>query len=215
MSGGGMTTIHVKNIEKYQPKYKDGRRLLWIRWDLDSISDYKITKLTPEQRWLLVGLICLEVKNKGPIPWDEIWISDQLGFAKNHIHKHLLMLQTLELIVTDCNDIIESSSPTIHNITNNTDNTNNIANPKEDLLIQFNSSFQEKIKVYIERNRLKNKSQTITEGRKQTILTELWNAKERCADDQLFSYALEMSINYDACNIGYVNAIIKNKKAGK
>jgi hypothetical protein len=115
-----MPTIHVKNLEKYQPKYKDGRRLLWIRWDIDSLSDYRFTKLTPEQRWLLVGLTCLEVKNQNPLPWDEKWIAEQLGFTKNHISKHLLMLQTLELLVTDFKVECKSSSPTDRQ-TENTD----------------------------------------------------------------------------------------------
>lgn len=106
--------------------------------------------------------------------------------------------------------------PTIPTLPNQDNLTNSPQVPKiEDLLKQFNSTLQEKIKVYIERNRLKNKSRVITEGRKVTLITELWNAKERCADEQLFDYALDMAINYDACNVGYIGAIVKNKKAGK
>jgi hypothetical protein len=208
-------TIHVKNLEKYQPKYKDGRRLLWIRWDIDALSDYKVTKLTPEQRWLLVGITCLEVKNQNPIPWDESWIADQLGFAKNHIRKHLLMLQTLELIVTDFKVDFQSSSPTDRqtDVTKQTDNIT--ASPGADLLGLFNINLQERIKVYIDRVRQKNKSKLITEGRQQTLLNELWNTKERCNDDSLFAFAVDTAISYDACCIGYVNKVIANKKAGK
>lgn len=83
------------------------------------------------------------------------------------------------------------------------------------MLKQFNSNLQEKSKVYIERNRLKNKSKVLTEGRKVTLLTELWNTKERCADDNLFGYAIDMAIQYAAENIGYVNKVWANKKAGK
>jgi hypothetical protein len=209
-----MTTIHVANIEKYQPAYKDGRRLLWMRWDLDAHNrDYKISKLTPEQRWLFIGLICLEMGNQAPIQCDEKWISDSLGFTKNHIHKHLLMLQTLGLIVTDFLVTSESSCPTDIQ-TDNTDNTyNTVASQTTGLLASFNISLQEKIKVYIERNRLKNKSQAITEGRKQTLITELWNSKERCADDNTFGYAVDQAIQHDACCIGYVNKVWANKKA--
>lgn len=209
-----MEYIHIKNLEEYQPKYKDGRRLLWIRWDVDAISDYKITKLSPEQKWLFIGLICLEVKAKKEIPWDEKWLTEQLGFPKNHIHKHLLMLQTLELIVKVCNDNIESPSPTIHtNNTIQTNDTNNISQVQNtDLLAQFNKNLQERIKVYIERITLKNKSKVITEGRKTTLLTELWNSKERCADDELFAKALDAAISYDACCIGYVNKVWANQK---
>lgn len=84
-----------------------------------------------------------------------------------------------------------------------------------DLLGQFSTILQEKIKVYIERVRNKNKSGVITEGRKLTLLTELWNVRGRCNDDTLFAYALEAAIGYDAPNIGYISAVIKNKKANK
>lgn len=91
----------------------------------------------------------------------------------------------------------------------------NISAQADSLLKQFSNVLQEKIKVYIERVKLRNKSKVITVGREITLLTELWNSKERCADDNLFGYALDMSIQYGAENIGYINAIIKNKKAGK
>ena len=88
-----------------------------------------------------------------------------------------------------------------------------IISPQADgLLIQFPASLQEKIKVYIERNRMQNKSKVITNGRKCTLLNELWNSMERCADVDIFAYALEGAISHDACNVGYVNAIVKNRK---
>lgn len=84
-----------------------------------------------------------------------------------------------------------------------------------DLLAKFLPTSQEKIKVYIERVRQNNKSKVITEGRKLTLLTELYNTRGRCNDDELFNYALEAAIGYNAPNIGYVNAVIKNKKIKK
>ena len=120
-----MQTIHIKNLEEYQPKYKDGRRLIWIRWDIDSLGDLKITKLNPVQKWLFIGLICLEVKEQQAIPLDEKWLSERLGIEKKHIYKHLLMLQTLELIVisrnemspTEQTDITDRTDITKHNNT--------------------------------------------------------------------------------------------------
>ena len=204
-----MQTIHIKNLEEYQPKYKDGRRLIWIRWDIDSLGDLKITKLNPVQKWLFIGLICLEVKEQQAIPLDEKWLSERLGIEKKHIYKHLLMLQTLELIVISRNEM----SPTDRQ-TDITDITDNISQA-DGLLKQFSNILQDKIKVYIERIRLKNRSKVITDGRKVTLLTELWNSKERCADDNVFAYAIDMAISYDACCIGYVNKVWANKKAGK
>lgn len=97
-------------------------------------------------------------------------------------------------------------------------NHNPIISPQvqtTDLLMQFSQNLQNKIKVYMERVALKNKSKVITDGRQLTLLTELWNSKERCADDTLFAYAVDMAISYDACCIGYVNKVWANKKAGK
>jgi len=85
----------------------------------------------------------------------------------------------------------------------------------KDLLNQFPSNLHQNINLYIERARQKNKSKVITPGRHITLLTELYNSMERCKDNTLFTYALEMAINYDVSNIGYVNAIIKNKKTVK
>ncbi len=90
-----------------------------------------------------------------------------------------------------------------------------ISSQVADLLVKFLPNTQEKIKVYIDRVRLRNKSKVITDSRKLTLLTELYNTKGRCNDDNLLNYALEAAIGYDAPNIGYINAVIKNKKTGK
>lgn len=82
----------------------------------------------------------------------------------------------------------------------------------EVLLASFGGVLTEKIKVYLDRVAKKNKSKIITEGRKQTLLNELFNTRSLCNDDELFGYALEQSIGRDACCIGYINAVIKNKK---
>ena len=107
-----MEYIHIKNLEEYQPQYKDGRRLLWIRWDIGAMRDYKIHKLTPTQKWLFIGLICLETESQKPIPKDLEWLGHQLGIDKTHIPKELLMLQELELVVTNCNGELENPCPT-------------------------------------------------------------------------------------------------------
>ena len=107
-----MEYIHVKNIENYQPSYKDGRRLIWVRWEIDCLGDHKIFQLTPAQRWLFLGLICLETRNQDEIPIDDDWLCGQIGYPKQHISKDLKMLQTLELVVTKCNEESKSLCPT-------------------------------------------------------------------------------------------------------
>lgn len=100
-----MEHIHIKNLEKYHPGYKDGRKLLWIRWDIDAMNDYKISKLTPSQRWLFIGLICLELRSQQEVPNDEEWLSTILNHPKQSIHKDLLMLQTLDMVVTNISNV--------------------------------------------------------------------------------------------------------------
>lgn len=83
------------------------------------------------------------------------------------------------------------------------------------LLTFFNPILQDKINVYMDRVSKKNKSKVITEGRKNTLLNELINAKSLCNNDNIFGQAVDASIDRDACCIGYVNAVIKNKKTQK
>ena len=109
--------------------------------------------------------------------------------------------------------VTKSLNPNPNHIPN--PNHNPIISPQvqnADLLKQFSENLQERLRVYMERVALKNKSKVVTEGRKITLLTELWNSKERCADDKMFGEAIDGAISYDHCNIGYVNAIIRNKK---
>lgn len=107
-----MDVIHVKNIEKYQPSYKDGRNLVWIRWDIKGIRDYKIRKLSPEGRWLFITMLCLETESKQPIPADLDWLADEARISKRNISSIFKLLQELDLIVTICNNDGKSSCPT-------------------------------------------------------------------------------------------------------
>lgn len=100
--------IHVKNIEKYQPKYTDGRRLIWIRWDIASLTDEDFSELLPRQKWLLIGLTLLETQEQKPISYRPKWIARVLNYEEEHIVNDINMLQKLGKLVTKC-DIL---SPT-------------------------------------------------------------------------------------------------------
>ncbi len=95
------------------------------------------------------------------------------------------------------------------------DNTTTTLEQVTTLLGFFNNILKNKAELYLKRVALKNKSGVISDGRKITLLNELINARERAADDNIFGYAVDESIGRDACNIGYINAIIKNKKTQK
>lgn len=91
----------------------------------------------------------------------------------------------------------------------------NIIEQAKRLFGSFDNNFQNKIEVYMNRVCNKNKSGVITEGRKVTLLNELFTTKDRCNNDEIFGYAMDQAISRDACNIGYINAIIKNKRTKK
>lgn len=103
-----MEYLSIKNLDKYQPQYRDGRKNIWIRWNIGAMRDYKISQLPDEAKWLFIGLICLAVENGNKIPNDPKWIALQIGSQNRCIHKHLLMLQAFQLLVTDfskaCNE---------------------------------------------------------------------------------------------------------------
>ncbi len=105
-----MDYIQIKNLDKFQPHYRDERKAIWIRWDIAAIGDYKISKLSPAQRWLFIGLIGLASKHKNQIPYDLKWIAEEVKYPEKHILNDLKMLQTLELLVTNCNELQQNST---------------------------------------------------------------------------------------------------------
>ena len=97
-------------------------------------------------------------------------------------------------------------------IPNQPNQPNHISSQIENLLKFFSISLQTKIEEYLRKVALKNKTKVLTLGRKKTLLLELSNSRETCNDDGIFLEAVEGAIKYEACNIGYIDAIIKNKK---
>lgn len=110
------------------------------------------------------------------------------------------------------NTLKTAHQPTFTNQPNQPNQDNLITSQIENLLTQFPPSLQTNIKTYWARAAVKNKSGLITEGRKFTMLNELFNSRERCKDDTAFAYALEQAITHDAPCIGYVNKVWANQK---
>lgn len=112
--------------------------------------------------------------------------------------------------------MVTQHNTTEHNKQNITEqDIHNIVLQIENLRSSFSEPILKQIDVFIERMRVRNKSGVITEGRKRTVLMELFNSKQRCNNDTLFSKALDAAISYDAPNINYVNAVIKGEKTKK
>jgi hypothetical protein len=97
--------IEVVNLEKYQPHYKDGRKLIWIRWDISALSDFKITSMPVNGRWLFMCLICMATESKNEIPFDKRWLSHISGVDKKRIPILVGMLQELGMVVTKCHEM--------------------------------------------------------------------------------------------------------------
>lgn len=112
-----MDSLHVRNLEKYQPNYKDGRHLVWIRWDIHALRQREISMLTPAQRWLFISLIGIETHLENPVPMDINWLADEAKYPKNCISKDLNMLRELQLVVTKCDKDLEMLSQNVTNIT--------------------------------------------------------------------------------------------------
>ena len=91
------------------------------------------------------------------------------------------------------------------------DNKRIISSQIKNLLGLFPEIIQERIQVYWDNAAQKNKTGVITEGRKLTLLNELYNLMKRTNNNSLFEYALETANRYGVANIGYLGAVIKNK----
>ncbi|MHC4397933.1 MAG: hypothetical protein ACYS1A_20005, partial [Planctomycetota bacterium] len=97
-----MYTVHVKNIEKYHPSYKD-RDHKWAKIHWESFLDDKITPLNETDRYRFISLIIHEVFRKEPTRLDRQNLTI-LGWntKKRPISLTLQMLHTL-LEVRDSN----------------------------------------------------------------------------------------------------------------
>ena len=117
-----MDHITIPNLDKYQPTYNDGRQLIWIRWNIQAMRDYKIHQLSPSAKWLFICLVCLATeRGKNEIPMDLKWLAHVSGVKKNHISRELKSLSDMSLIVTSCDIMCPTYKQTnkqtdIHNV---------------------------------------------------------------------------------------------------
>ena len=96
-----MEYIHVKNLEKYHPGYKD-RTLQWAKIYCNMANGDPDTELLDEIDWSrLLKLILLELRAQKPLPLDESYLRNK-GFdlKKRPISLTLKMLHNFLDIVT-------------------------------------------------------------------------------------------------------------------
>lgn len=93
-----MRYISIVNWEEHQ-HYKD-RNVVWIKLYTKILTSYKLSQLTPSQRWLYVALLLLAPAKRNLIPYDIPFIRSQCGLYKSkQIPNILQKMVKLKLIV--------------------------------------------------------------------------------------------------------------------
>jgi len=72
-----MDYLSVTNLETYQ-HYKD-RHMVWFKWHIDCLQDSKFIELSPNDRWVFIGLICLACKCQNKIEFNVGYIERTLN----------------------------------------------------------------------------------------------------------------------------------------
>ena len=98
-----MKYIHIKNLEKHHPKYKD-RILMWGKFFFNMVQgDPEFEMVNSEiDKWRFVALTMLELQAKQPIPLSEAYLTRK-GFdlKKRPISLTLKMLHNFIIICTE------------------------------------------------------------------------------------------------------------------
>ncbi len=91
-----MQYLHIKNLDKYHPSYKD-RSLIWCKAYFSMLnSDPEFELLCEIDKWRFIAFIMLELQLKKPIPLDNIYLARKGFNLKNRpISLTLQMLHTL------------------------------------------------------------------------------------------------------------------------
>jgi hypothetical protein len=91
-----MEYLHIKNLEKYHPKYKD-RSLIWCKAFFSMLnSDPEFEMLCEIDKWRFIAFVMLELQLKKEIPIDEPYLTRKgFDFKKRPISLTLQMLHTL------------------------------------------------------------------------------------------------------------------------
>lgn len=99
-----MEYIHVINLEKYHPGYKD-RELQWFKCYFNMVNaDPEFEMVEEVDKWRFIALIMLELQSKKPIPVNENYLTRK-GFdiKKRPIFLTIKMLHNFICVVTEEN----------------------------------------------------------------------------------------------------------------
>ena len=216
----------ANEIVEYLAKYRlSGQewQVIWVilrkTWGWhkkkDRLSLGYIAKMTLMKR-PAVSRAINKLVDKGVIKKDNSYINiymfnKDFETWKTVIRKDTMVSKKITGVIKKDNKTVIKKDTTTKENTKETITKEIISSQIKNLLGLFPEMMQEEIQVYWDNAAQKNKTGIITEGRKLTLLTELYNLMKRTNDNNLFKYALETANRYGVANIGYVGAVIKNK----
>jgi hypothetical protein len=73
-----MEYLHVVNVGKHNPKYKD-RTNVWMKLKFNVLRDHSFARLCEIDKWRFMHFIILEIETKSPVPLDNEYLKRQ-GF---------------------------------------------------------------------------------------------------------------------------------------
>lgn len=96
-----MNYVHVKNLEKFHPGYRD-RNLLWGKVYTSVVSGDPDWDLIENEvdKWRLIGIILLELRAKKPLPNDDRYWAKYFHLKKRSMSLTLQMLHNFLDVVT-------------------------------------------------------------------------------------------------------------------
>jgi hypothetical protein len=99
--------IHIKNLEKYNPGYKD-RNLIWCKIYFSMLnSDPEFEMLCEIDKWRFMAFIMLELQTKKPVPLDEGYLKRKgFDFKKRPMYLTLKMLHNFLEHVTQNGKVV-------------------------------------------------------------------------------------------------------------
>lgn len=98
-----MEYLHIRNLEKFHPGYKD-RKLLWAKMFFSIVQgDPEFEMIESEvDKWRFVAMVCLELEAQKPLPnVDSYWKSKNFDVKKRPMSITVKMLHNFVSVVTE------------------------------------------------------------------------------------------------------------------
>jgi hypothetical protein len=102
-----MKYVHVKNLEKYHPGYRD-RTLQWCKTYFTMVNADPAFEMCDEiDKWRFICLVMLELQTKNPIPLDDDYLARKgFNIKKRSISLTIQMLHNFLCVVTEDSEIV-------------------------------------------------------------------------------------------------------------